>query len=73
MAKPRTVTRDAAQKYDVINIRIAVIYFGHFFSTSISQESFVYYQTISMHLKNELYGVILTAFKNSKYLSTVDY
>ena len=26
-----------------------------------------------MHLRNELYGVILTAFKKSKYLSMVDY
>ena len=26
-----------------------------------------------MHLKNELYGVILTAFRKSKHLSTVDY
>ena len=57
------VTHEAAQKYDVTNIIIAVIYFEYFFSTLISR-GFVYYQTISMHLRNELYGVILTLFEN---------
>ena len=44
-------------------------------------ESFVYYQTTLMHFRNELYGIILsryihillTLFKKSKHLSTVDY
>ena len=59
-AKSRAVTHEASQKYDVTNIKIAVIYFENFFSTLIS-ESFVYYQTISMHLGNELYGVIFNS------------
>ena len=36
-AKSRAVTREAAQKYDVTNIKIVVIYFKNFFSTLISQ------------------------------------
>ena len=32
-AKSRAVTREASQKYDVTNIKIAVIYFENFFST----------------------------------------
>ena len=31
--KSRAVTREAAQKYDVTNIKIAVIYFENFLST----------------------------------------
>ena len=33
----RAATREAAQKYGITNIKIAVIYFENFFSTLISQ------------------------------------
>ena len=35
--KSRAVSHEADQKYDVTNIKIAVIYFQNFFSTLISQ------------------------------------
>ena len=36
-AKSKAVTDVAAQKYDVTNIQITVVYFENFFSTLIAQ------------------------------------
>ena len=71
-AKSRAVTREAAKKYDVTYQNRSNLFRKLLFNINFL-ESFVYYQTISMYLRNELYGVILTVFKKSKYLSTMDY
>ena len=51
------VAREAAQKCDATNLKIAVIYFENWLPFNLFSESFVYYQTISMHLIIELYGI----------------
>ena len=60
-AKSRVVTHEAAQKYDGINIEITVIYFENFFSTLISQRVLYLIKHLSMHLRNELYGVVFNS------------
>ena len=72
-AKSRAVTHEAAQKHDVTNIKIAVIYFENFFSTLISQKFLYIIKQTQCILEINYMVLHLTAVKKWKYLSTVDY
>ena len=63
-AKSRAVTHEAAQKYDVKNIKNAVIYFENVFSTLNSQRVMYIIKRYQCILEMNYMGLYLTAFKN---------